>query len=159
MSELAFRIAVLDGVQVNDLKSLYVSQCGPTLQFLEALVGHNSCRVWALSVLGEMKGVIWYRLVVGDAELIDLRIASDYRRRGFGRELLRSSMLELYHVGVNDVGLEVRESNGTARSLYLSLGFRETSRRRNYYRCSSGREDAILMSVSLPKLIRSDGNY
>ena len=159
MSELPFKIAVLDGIQVNDLESLYLNQCGPTLQFLEALVSHNPCRVWVLSVFGEMKGVICCQLVVGNAELIDLRIASDYRRKGLGRELLRSSMHELYHLGVKDVGLEVRESNGTARSLYLSLGFRETSRRRNYYRCSSGREDAILMSLSLPKLIRSDGNY
>jgi ribosomal-protein-alanine N-acetyltransferase len=43
------------------------------------------------------------------------------------------------------VHLEVRPSNATARTLYRSLGFRETGRRPRYY----GDEDALLMTLDL----------
>ena len=41
--------------------------------------------------------------------------------------------------------LEVRPSNAAARTLYRSLGFRETGRRPRYY----GDEDALLMTLDL----------
>jgi ribosomal-protein-alanine N-acetyltransferase len=48
------------------------------------------------------------------------------------------------------VGLEVRASNVSARSLYGKMGFELTGRRQNYYSLPTGeREDAILMSLTL----------
>ena len=49
--------------------------------------------------------------------------------------------------GVEDIFLEVRESNVSARALYVKLGFAEIGKRKKYY--SNPTEDAILMKLSL----------
>ena len=45
--------------------------------------------------------------------------------------------------------LEVRPSNEGARKLYRNIGFNEIAVRKNYYPAAKGREDAILMGLSL----------
>ena len=48
--------------------------------------------------------------------------------------------------------LEVRVSNDRAISLYRSLGFTQIGERSNYYPGDAGREDALILSRSLPLL-------
>ena len=79
--------------------------------------------------------------------MIDLRVLASERRQGFGRQLLWASLTALGDVGA--VVLEVRSSNAAARALYQSLGFSETGTRPNYYATPDGREDAILMTLTL----------
>jgi len=44
---------------------------------------------------------------------------------------------------------EVRPSNKLAIKLYEKLGFNEIGVRRNYYPAHQGREDALLLALSL----------
>ena len=90
---------------------------------------------------------IWYQCVAERAELIDLRVLASERRQGFGRQLLWASLTALGDVGA--VELEVRSSNVAARALYESLGFSDTGSRPKYYATPDGREDAILMTLTL----------
>jgi ribosomal-protein-alanine N-acetyltransferase len=83
-------------------------------------------------------------LVIGpEAEIADLAVAPDWRRRGIGQALLTRSIAELVAVGVKTLYLEVRESNAAARTLYETNGFRSVGRRRGYYRQPV--EDALLL--------------
>ena len=52
--------------------------------------------------------------------------------------------------GMSDVFLEVRPSNLHAIALYQSLGFIEVGRRKAYYQAEDGREDALVLKLSLP---------
>ncbi len=79
--------------------------------------------------------------------MIDLRVLASERRQGFGRQLLCASLTALGDVSA--VALEVRSSNAAARALYQSLGFSETGARCNYYATPDGREDAVLMTLTL----------
>lgn len=76
-----------------------------------------------------------------EAEVLNIAVSPDFRRRGIGRALLN-------HAAARTLHLEVRASNAAARAFYHSLGFKETGRRRAYYRRPS--EDAILMSLRIP---------
>jgi ribosomal-protein-alanine N-acetyltransferase len=94
-------------------------------------------------------GVIWFRVTLDEAELIDIRVALDARGKGIGRILLNAGLAALDDENIIECHLEVRESNAIARHLYLQMGFQETGRRRNYYpspAVPNGREDAMLMS-------------
>jgi [ribosomal protein S18]-alanine N-acetyltransferase len=83
-------------------------------------------------------------LVIGpEAEIADLAVAPDWRRRGIGQALLTRSTAELVGAGVRTLYLEVRESNAAARTLYETNGFRSVGRRRGYYRQPV--EDALLL--------------
>ena len=79
--------------------------------------------------------------------MVDLRVLASERRQGLGRQLLWGSLTALGDVGA--VELEVRSSNVAARALYKSLGFSETGLRPKYYVTPDGREDAILMMLTL----------
>jgi ribosomal-protein-alanine N-acetyltransferase len=68
-------------------------------------------------------------------------------RRGLGRYLLVDALEDGRRTGAIKALLEVRESNDAAKQLYLSMGFKEVGRRKNYYR--KPHEDAILFEKDL----------
>jgi [ribosomal protein S18]-alanine N-acetyltransferase len=78
-----------------------------------------------------------------EADIADLAVASDARRRGIGRMLLERIIAELGDEGVQSVYLEVRESNRAARALYEAGGFAAVGVRRRYYRQPV--EDALIL--------------
>jgi [ribosomal protein S18]-alanine N-acetyltransferase len=73
-----------------------------------------------------------------EAEILNLAVDPDYRRRGLARKLLAAAFRQ-----PRTFFLEVRQSNTAAQSLYRSLGFTECGRRPGYYRNPD--EDAVLM--------------
>ena len=92
---------------------------------------------------GRLGGYVVALVVGPEAEIADLAVAPDSRRRGIGRALLERVSSELTARGVRTLFLEVRESNRAARTLYESSGFRSVGRRRGYYRQPV--EDALLL--------------
>ena len=89
-------------------------------------------------------GYVVALVVAPDAEIADLAVAPDARRRGIGRALLTRALGDLTASAVQWVHLEVRESNRAARTLYEAAGFRAVGRRRGYYRRPI--EDALLLT-------------
>jgi ribosomal-protein-alanine N-acetyltransferase len=79
------------------------------------------------------------RTAEGEAEILNLAVAPDFRRQGIARAL----MCTFLHGFRGDVFLEVRGSNSPARRLYKSLGFQELTLRENYY--GTPPEAAIVM--------------
>jgi len=88
-----------------------------------------------------------YHCAAEPAAREDLSVLASGRRQGCGSQLVSASLTALGDVGA--VALEVRSSNAAARALYQSLGFSETGARPNYYATPDGREDAILMTLTL----------
>lgn len=78
-----------------------------------------------------------------EAELANIATAPSARRRGLAAALLDDALTTLGGDGVASMFLEVRESNGAARALYASRGFRAVGRRRGYYRLPD--EDALVL--------------
>ncbi len=90
-----------------------------------------------------------------EAEILNLAVDKEKRRRGIGRELLTRLVKAVTDRGARRVYLEVRESNAGARALYTSFGFAEVGVRRNYYRLPA--EDAILMFYDASAAENGDG--
>ncbi|MEO5818722.1 MAG: ribosomal protein S18-alanine N-acetyltransferase [Gemmatimonadaceae bacterium] len=88
-------------------------------------------------------GYVIALMLAEEAEVADLAVSSDARRRGVGGLLLDRVTDELAQRGVRSVYLEVRESNAAARALYESRAFRQVGRRPGYYRHPA--EDALLL--------------
>ena len=88
-------------------------------------------------------------IAADEAHLLNLTIASEWQRQGYGRALL----LHLLSIAVTEFVrcffLEVRPSNSAAQALYTALGFKTIGVRRNYYPAHAGREDAMVMELRL----------
>ena len=136
-----------DPADLEPLKPLYEQSDGPSHDFFQGLLDQPHCRAWCLLKDKQPVAAIWYQCAAEQADMIDLRVLASERRQGFGRQLLWASLTALGDVGA--VALEVRSSNVAARALYESLGFSETGLRPKYYAAPDGREDAILMTLTL----------
>jgi [ribosomal protein S18]-alanine N-acetyltransferase len=92
-------------------------------------------------------GYLIGREVAGTGEVLNLAVAPNLRRRGVARALLRAGLSFFRRRRVEEVYLEVRESNQSAQALYLSLGFRPVGQRAAYYR--NPKEDALVLWLPL----------
>jgi ribosomal-protein-alanine N-acetyltransferase len=106
-----------------------------------------SCEAPCRSVLiveeeSAVQGFIAGRAVGEEWEIENLAVREPARRRGLGARLLAEFLDFVRGQGAEAVFLEVRESNLAARRLYEQSAFRESGRRKGYYR--EPEEDAIV---------------
>ena len=88
-------------------------------------------------------GYVIAAAVADEAEVLNLAVAPQSRRRGLGGRLLDAGLGMIREQGAREVFLEVRESNAAAIALYTSRGFAGLSRRARYYR--NPVEDALVL--------------
>ncbi|ORM69708.1 ribosomal-protein-alanine N-acetyltransferase [Pantoea wallisii] len=98
---------------------------------------------------GKLAGFAITQVVLDEASLFNIAIDPDFQRRGYARQLLQYLIAELEKRDVLTLWLEVRASNHAAIALYEQLEFHQVSVRPNYYPTASGREDAIIMALTL----------
>jgi len=87
--------------------------------------------------------------VAGEVTLMNIAISPTYQGKGLGSLLLKALINLCKTNDEEQIWLEVRVSNLAAIGLYNKLGFVEVDRRKNYYPCENGREDAIIMCCYL----------
>ena len=112
------------------------------LDEIDSSFGHPTVAVGAR---GEVAGYLCLKLVLDEAEILDVAVNPALRGRGVGRLLVQSALASCRDSGAELVALEVRVGNREAIPLYRSLGFREIGRRKGYY---DNGEDAILMEYN-----------
>ena len=95
------------------------------------------------TVRGFLVGFILSRLVLDEAEILSVAVASARRGRGLARQLLDTNLRRLAARGTRSVFLEVDEANMPARRLYRGAGFRDVGRRESYY--STAQDSAALI--------------
>ncbi|HTT47023.1 MAG TPA: ribosomal protein S18-alanine N-acetyltransferase [Pseudolabrys sp.] len=92
-----------------------------------------------------MAGFILSRVVEDEAEILSVAVAGARRGRGLARNLLNLHLRRLAGLGARTVFLEVDEHNAAAIRLYDRAGFRQISRRPNYYPAAGGQAAAALV--------------
>jgi [ribosomal protein S18]-alanine N-acetyltransferase len=115
--------------------------------FEDSLKAGYSC--WMLEWKEKLVGYGVLMMGVGEMHLLNLSIAIEWQRRGFGRALLHHFIRVAHECAAGRILLEVRPSNLAARALYQAQGFKVISVRRGYYPAREGREDALIMGLGL----------
>jgi ribosomal-protein-alanine N-acetyltransferase len=103
----------------------------------------------ALDVNGVMTGYGIMSVAAGEAHILNLCVHPSSQRLGYGRQLLDALLERARECAVRKVFLEVRPSNKAALNLYHSMGFVQIGVRPAYYHAANGREDAIVLSLTL----------
>lgn len=115
--------------------------------FRDCLAVGYPCRV--LQIDGRVLAYAILSVAAGEAHILTLCVSPDARRRGYG-ELMLADLLQLARERhAASVYLEVRPSNQAAIRLYEKTGFQEIGIRPDYYPDKFGREDAMVMALSL----------
>ena len=113
---------------------------------LQAFEGEaeNPLSLWMVAEEdGKVVGYIGSQSVLGQADIMNLAVSENYRRKGIVRGLVLALVEELSKQDVTIALLEVRVSNTPAITLYESLGFSKVGCRKNYY--FHPKEDAYIM--------------
>ena len=104
----------------------------------------NPISLWLVAVEdGKLLGYVGSQSVMGEADMMNVAVDPESRRRGIGRGLVEDLVQALKDRQVNSLTLEVRASNEPAKALYEQLGFLQIGRRLNYYR--NPKEDALIL--------------
>ena len=106
-------------------------------------------------VLEDKKQVIGFGIIsvnVGEAHILNLAIDPKHHGNGYGKKILKKLMLEARRLKADMIYLEVRKSNIIAQKLYEKFNFKEIGERKDYYPVKDGREDAIVLAISLVKI-------
>lgn len=81
----------------------------------------------------EVLGYIGVQEICGEAYITNIAVFGDCRNLGIGRTLLKTASNNAKSRNCDFITLEVRESNGSAISLYESEGFEIAGVRKNFY--------------------------
>ena len=104
----------------------------------------NRLSLWLVAMDGEqVAGYVGSQSVMGWADMMNIAVHPDYRRRGIAWKLVEHLVEALQKMDVTCLTLEVRASNEPAKALYEKLGFTQVGRRPNYYR--NPKEDALIL--------------
>ncbi|MBL8024080.1 MAG: ribosomal protein S18-alanine N-acetyltransferase [Elusimicrobia bacterium] len=119
-----------------------------TREEIEEELDKPMARVWVAEHEDRLVafGIQWF--VVGESQLANIAVHSDFRRLGLGKQMMRHLLADAQTAGMEKMTLEVRTGNTAAIELYRQLGFIETSRRPKFY---EDKDEAILMEISLGK--------
>ena len=103
-------------------------------QVAEELARSPPDEVLVLAGHGPLVAYCALRIVLDEAQVMNLAVRPDARRHGFGRFLLGVALARAARVGARRALLEVRARNLAAQALYVQCGFVPIGRRRHYYR-------------------------
>jgi ribosomal-protein-alanine N-acetyltransferase len=95
-------------------------------------------------------------VAANEAHLLNVCVRRDQQGQGLGRQIVVHMLTRASECGASVVYLEVRPSNRVAGALYLSLGFREIGRRKEYYPAQMGSEDAVVLALTLSRPERAE---
>lgn len=104
---------------------------------------------WCYERDDEIQGYGVMSVAAGESHILNLTVRPESQRQGIGRKLMEHFMALACRHNADTLMLEVRPSNTPALRLYQQLGFNEIGVRRNYYPAADGREDALLLALSL----------
>lgn len=146
--EMRFRpLQMADLDQVMEIESEIYPFPWSRGNFSDSLKAGYSC--WACEIDRQLMGYAVLMMVLDEAHLLNISIAREFQSRGLGRKLLEHIIAKARQHGGQMMFLEVRPSNKAALRLYEDMGFNEFSVRKGYYPATNGREDAILMGLTL----------
>lgn len=139
-------LTLVDAIEVFDLeKEIFGTHAWTLTQVKEELSG--SRRLYVGAIDGEK--IVGYAGIAANGESADIHnvaVQSGYRRQGIARRLIARLESWASNQGASNALLEMRVGNIEALPLYLSLGYKEISRRKDYYGAGI---DAIVMKKDL----------
>lgn len=148
MSDIIIRKASAEDVaRIAEIEKASIPQPWSEAAFADALTQKNAVTLVA-EMGGEIAGFITGVFLFDNADIYSVATDKNFRKKGIGGKLLRA-FFDTLPTEVETVGLEVRESNSEAISLYEKHGFERVGMRKNFY--NEPRENAILYTKQLSK--------
>lgn len=110
---------------------------------IEGMIANHSYHNYVAFYEDRLIGYIGMLAAADEADITNVAVDENLRRRGIGRKLLHYLTKKAGQKNINRIFLEVRRYNEAAVGLYEQAGFCQIDIRKDYY--TSPREDALIM--------------
>ena len=91
--------------------------------------------IYTYTVDKKVVAFLIFTIMYDKCEIIDIFVKSDYRNKKIAQMLINELSSDY---NLDNITLEVSESNIPAINLYEKLGFKKVATRKNYYKYSNG---------------------
>lgn len=141
----------IEEMSLNDLekiKDILISDFDDFWNFnilKEELESPNSKYIIAKTNDGEIIGFTGIKILVDNADIMNIVVKKSWRNQGVGNLLLNNLISLCKDLNLLSLSLEVNEDNLPAIHLYEKFGFKNIGVRKNYYQDKNG----IVMSYKL----------
>jgi [ribosomal protein S18]-alanine N-acetyltransferase len=138
----------------SDLPEVYAIELATQISpwaisnFSDCLRVGYECWVAEIDALVVGFGIITVSKAARESHILNLCVTPSQQHRGIGKKILHH-LINCAAENADQTILEVRRSNTRALRLYENAGFNIIGERKNYYPASIGREDAIILALSL----------
>ena len=123
------------------------------IKSLPTCLAKSQYAMQVVDVSGDIRAACLFSVVADQCELLFIAVNPTQKRQGMALQLLHSLINYCQTMVVENIFLEVRESNFPAIALYRAAGFLVTGRRENYYpsRSTDGpiREAALMFQLAI----------
>ncbi|MCI0468286.1 MAG: ribosomal protein S18-alanine N-acetyltransferase [Beijerinckiaceae bacterium] len=93
----------------------------------------------------QLAGFVLSRAAAGEAEILTIAVAPEWRRRAVATHLLTPHLSSLAANRVTCLFLEVEAENTAALALYANFGFKQVGERKSYYRTADASTKGALV--------------
>lgn len=128
---------MISSLSIDDLASLNILASNFNISYDESVFSSDVQKIICFKVEDKIVGYIDFSIYYERAEVNYIFVLDEYRKKGIASKLLEY-LFSNYNL--ENITLEVRESNLSAIKFYEKNGFVKCSIRKNYY----GNEDALL---------------
>jgi len=111
------------------------------------LKNNDKCICLGYEVDNELVSYIFVNWFENSADLLKIATKSEFRNKGFAKELFYKTLEILKKYEVTNIFLEVATINENALNFYKSLGFEILRERKNYYKNGDNAFDMVLKIV------------
>ena len=119
-------------MELEEIENKIFSTAWPS-QTIKNKINSREFKYWTYKKDEKVIAYLGIQFIDDVIEILGIGVIEKYRNNGIANELMNQLMKYFNQSPQIKILLEVRESNRTARNLYINFGFNKISKRKNYY--------------------------
>jgi ribosomal-protein-alanine N-acetyltransferase len=119
-------------MELEEIENEIFSTAWPS-QTIKNKINSREFKYWIYKKDEKVIAYLGIQFIDDVIEILGIGVIEKYRNNGIANELMNQLMKYFNQSPQIKILLEVRESNSTARNLYINFGFNKISKRKNYY--------------------------
>jgi len=119
-------------MELEEIENEIFSTAWPS-QTIKNKINSREFKYWTYKKDEKVIAYLGIQFIDDVIEILGIGVIEKYRNNGIANELMNQLMKYFNQSPQIKILLEVRESNSTARNLYINFGFNKISKRKNYY--------------------------
>lgn len=119
-------------MELEEIENEIFSTAWPS-QTIKNKINSREFKYWTYKKDDKVIAYLGIQFIDDVIEILGIGVIEKYRNNGIANELMNQLMKYFNQSPQLKILLEVRESNSTARNLYINFGFNKISKRKNYY--------------------------